>query len=115
MNITQQDVADNLLMPLWRCINDDYKDRYKKEVWEHFENALKSASYTDSLKVFLTNFQKRIPVDMQAQYTKDIVKIVDSNQDETVLNWLRTETTYLVMIVRLENQSRREQFKSEKA
>lgn len=74
--VTQETVANNLLWGLWRCITDDYKEKYKKEVWEHFENALRSASYTDSLKVFLTNFQRRIPVDIQAQYNKDILLLI---------------------------------------
>lgn len=108
MEFTQQIIADNLLWTLWRCITDEYKERYKKDVWDHFENAIKSASYTDSLKVFLGNFQKRIPVDLQAKYTKDMLSVIESGNDEEILNWLRTETTYLVMIVRIANQDRKE-------
>ncbi len=106
--VTQETVANNLLWGLWRCITDDYKEKYKKEVWEHFENAIKSASYTGSLKVFLSNFQKRIPVDLQAQYIKDILGVIEDNEDEKVLDWLRTEATYLVMLVRIRNQERKE-------
>lgn len=106
--ITQEVVADKMLWPLWRCVQDDYKDKYKKDVWEHFENALKSASFTGSLKVFLTNFQKRIPCDLQSQYTKDIICIIESKKDSQVLNWIRTEATYLVMLVRIRNQERKE-------
>lgn len=111
MQITQEAVAENLLWGLWRCITEDYKEKYKKECWEHFENAIKSASYTGSLKVFLTNFQKRIPVDLQAQYTKDMLSIVEAGEDEQILDWLRTEATYLVMLVRLRNQDRKEMLK----
>lgn len=110
MVITQEMVAENLLWGLWRCITDDYKEKYKKECWEHFENAIKSASYTGSLKVFLTNFQKRIPVDLQAQYTKNILSIIESGEDDQILDWLRTEATYLVMLVRVQNQERKESF-----
>lgn len=109
--ITQEIVAEKLLWPLWRCITDDYKGTYKKDCWEHFENAIKSASYTGSLKVFLTNFQKRIPVDLQAQYTKDILSIVEAKEDEQVLDWLRTEATYMVMIIRLKNQDKQDAYK----
>lgn len=109
--ITQGLVAENLLWGLWRSITEDYKCNYPREIWEHFENALRSASYTDNLKVFLTNFQRRIPIDIQAQYNKDILSVVEAGQDDTVLNWLRTETTYLTMIVRLRNQERKESLK----
>ena len=106
--ITEEQVANSLLWGLWRCIDDDYKSKYKKDVWEHFENAIKSASYTGNLKVFLGNFQKRIPVDLKAEFTIDILSIVNSGEDEKILDWLRTESTYLVMIVRLRNQERTE-------
>jgi hypothetical protein len=106
--ITEEQVANDLLWGLWRCVDDDYKERYKKNVWEHFENAIKSASYTGSLKVFLGNFQKRIPVDLRAEFTKEIIAIIDSGQDEIILNWLRSENTYLVMLVRMRNQDRKE-------
>jgi len=104
-------ISDKLLWPLWRCTTEDFKTKYPKDIWDIFENALKSASYTDNLKVFLSNFQKRIPVDLQAQYAKDIMSIVDSNEDDKVLNLIRTESTYMVMVVRLRNQERKEQLK----
>jgi len=63
------------------------------------------------LKIFLTNFQRRIPICIQAQYNKDILSIVEAKEDDTVLNWLRTETTYLTMLVRLLNQDRKESIK----
>ena len=107
---TEDMIADKLLWPLWRCISDDYKTKYKKDVWDHFENAVKSAAYTGSMKVFLSNFQKRLPVDLQAQYAKDIMSVVDSGNDDEMLNLLRQETTYLVMVVRLRNQDRREAY-----
>lgn len=108
IQFSQQDVAEQLLWPLWRCISEDYKVRYKREIWDHFENAVRAASYTGRLRTYLANFQKRIPCTMQAQYTKSIVSVVESNQDETILNWLRSETTYLIMLVRLRNQERKE-------
>lgn len=76
-----------------------------------FENAIRSASYTDSLKVFLTNFIRRIPTAVEVQYSKEMLSIIDSGQDETVLDWMRSETTYLCMLVRLKNQNRKELFK----
>ena len=107
---TEDMIAEKLLWPLWRCVSDDYKTKYKKDVWDHFENAVKSAAYTGSMKVFLSNFQKRLPVDLQAQYAKDIMSIVDIGNDDEVLNLLRQETTYLVMVVRLRNQDRKEAY-----
>jgi hypothetical protein len=111
IEITQESVAEYLLWGLWRSIKEDYKTQYPREIWDHYENAIRSASYTDSMKVFLTNFQRRIPIDIQAQYNKDILSIVGAGEDDTILNWLRTEATYLTMLVRLRNQERKESLK----
>jgi hypothetical protein len=111
MEITQESVAEYLLWGLWRSVTEDYKTSYPREIWEHFENAIRSASYTGSLKVFLTNFQRRIPIDIQAKYNNDILSILEYGEDDKVLNWLRSETTYLTMLVRLRNQERKESLK----
>ena len=106
--ITQEQVAERLLWPLWRSVSDDYKSRYKREVWEHFENAVRSAAYTGKLRTYLSNFQGRIPCEIQAQYMRDILSVVETGADDEILDWLRDETTYLVMLVRLMNQERKE-------
>lgn len=111
IDVTQETVAEKLLWGLWRSITEDYKTNYPREIWGHFENALRSASYTDSLKIFLTNFQRRVPTEIQAQYNEGILSIINSGKDETILNWLRSETTYLTILVRLRNQERKESLK----
>lgn len=109
--LTQEEVADKLLWGLWRSIDEEYKMKYPRDIWNHFENAIKSASYTGSLKGFLSLFQRRLPLDLQAQYMKDILQVVESEQDEDILAWLRSESTYMMMLVRLANQTRKENLK----
>lgn len=110
--LTQEDVAEKLLWGLWRSISDDYKMKYPRDIWDHFENAIRSASYTGNLKGFLTLFQRRLPLDLQAQFAKDIKAVLESGQDEQILEWLRTESTYMMMLVRLKNQQRKDDFKA---
>lgn len=109
--LTQEEVADKLLWGLWRSIDEEYKMKYPRDIWNHFENAIKSASYTGNLKGFLSLFQRRLPLDLQAQYMKDILQIVESGQDDDILTWLRSESTYMMMLVRLANQTRKENLK----
>lgn len=106
--VTQEQVAERLLWPLWRSVTEDYKSRYKRDVLEHFENAVRAAAYTGRLRTYLSNFQGRIPCDIQSQYMKDILSIVETGCDDEILDWLRDETTYLVMLVRIRNQERKE-------
>ena len=108
MELTQEYISENLLWGLWRSIEDSYKERYYMDVWNHFENAIKSASYTDSLKKFISNIKLRIPMEIKGKYNKEIVEVLNLGQDEMILDWLRTETTYLVMVCRLANQTRKE-------
>lgn len=112
MKFNQEEVADKLLWGLWRSIEEEYKMKYPRDIWDHFENAIKSASYSGNLKGFLSLFQRRLPLNLQAQYIKDIKKVVDAGQDEEILDWLRSESTYMMMLVRLANQQRKEDFKA---
>lgn len=104
--MTQQRVADDLLFPLFRCISDTYKSRYNRNIWEQFENSIRSAAYTGKLKVFITKYQRIMPSDLQAQYTKRILSVIECGEDKQVLEWLRDETAYLVLLTRLANQKR---------
>lgn len=106
--LTQEIIAKALLFPIFRCIGTDYKVKYARDIWEQFENAIRSAAYTGSLRTFLTNITNRLPVELRTEYIPAVLAVVESGQDEQVLNWLRDETTYLALIVRLENQERRE-------
>lgn len=105
-SITQEKVSEDLLFPLFRCINDAYKSRYNRNIWEQFENGIRSAAYTGQLSVFITKYQRIMPTDLQAQYTKRILSVVECGEDKTVLAWLRSETAYLVLLTRLINQQR---------
>jgi hypothetical protein len=106
--MTQDDVADQLWWGLWRSIDENYKERYFLDVWEHFENAIRAAAYTGSLKEFLSKIKQRISMVIQAQFNAEILQVVESGDDDQVLDWLRSETTYLVMVCRVRNQERKQ-------
>jgi len=111
MEINQQVIGESLLFPLFRCIDDSYKERYKKDVWEQFENNIRAASYTAKLSTFYENITRQMPIVMQRQYGDEILKIIQSGMDKEVLNWLRDETTYLVLIARMRNEDRKKDLK----
>jgi len=108
--VKQEWVAEKLLWGLWRGIDEAYKMKYPRDIWDHFENALKSASYTSNLKGFLERFQKRIPMRLERQYMKDVLSVVECGQDDLVMGWLRYESTYMMMLVRVKNQTRKDDY-----
>lgn len=104
--LSQQTVAESLLWCIWRSIVDDYKS------WDNFENAIRASSYVSSMKNFIQDIKKKLPLVINAQHTKEILSVIDADQDDHILHMLRSETTYLVMLVRLKNQERKELLKS---
>ena len=111
MKITREKIATDLIFPLWISIDQQYKIDYKSTIWDQFENVIRAASYTDSLNVFLTNFKRRLPINILSKDIKDILSIVDSGEDDEILDLLRNETIYLVMHTRLINQERKEKWR----
>lgn len=72
MQITQQQVGEELLFPLFRCLDDGYKKKYVKDVWEQFENNIRASAYTSKLTMsvnYLRNVNNRneIPYDYKKQ------------------------------------------------
>lgn len=110
--ITQQMIGEELLFPLFRCLGSEYKERYKKDIWEQFENNIRSAAYTAKLTTFFENITRSMPIVLERQYADPVVKIIQSKMDKTILNWLREETTYLVLLARMKNEERKEAFKA---
>lgn len=109
--MTQEDIANKLLFPIWECIDPDYKQKYKTEVWRHFENNIRVAAYTSKLNYFLSKILKLMPIDLMAKFLKNINEVMNSGEDKQILKWLRSETTYLVLQVRVLRQEINESYK----
>ncbi len=114
VEITQDLVADKLLWPLWVCIKREYKEQYKKGIWEQFEHAIMSSSNCADLRTFLSTIKRRLPIEIQAQYMKDIAEVIESGHDSEILAWFRDQPAYLVIKCRLTNDGRKELFNLKK-
>jgi hypothetical protein len=112
IEINQQQVGEQLLFPLFRCLDEGYKKKYVKDVWEQFENNIRAAAYTSRLTKFFENITRSMPITLERQYADGVLQIIQSGFDEDVLTWLRNETTYLVLLARMKNEERKEAFKN---
>lgn len=101
-------VATGLLEPLWRGIDTDYKARYARNIWEQFEHAVRSASYTSRLDHFLQRITSRLRIAVRADDAKRLAGIVGGGEDRAILRMLREETAYMVLLVRVSNEERQE-------
>lgn len=110
--MTHEQIAERLLWPLWRCVDADYKRKYARDIWNQFEGAIKSSAYTSNLRVFLANIQQRLQITIETQFVEDIAFVIQSGMDEEILTDLREETTYLVLLVRLKNETKKQDYEN---
>lgn len=108
-----QQLAETLLWPIWRGINPDYKEKYKADTWQHFENAIKSAACTSSLATFLEKCCRKLKAKVMAKHRKSILSALTLNDKDT-LSFIRKDAQVLVMLVQEMNESRKHEYRSQK-
>ena len=108
--LTHEDLAENLLYPMWRCVSADYKEKYRADAWTHFENFIRSAATKADLKKFFEQFKRTMPFEWQHQYEKQVKDLLQSGKDREALGMIRQECAYLILLVRDLNTQRREAF-----
>jgi hypothetical protein len=109
-----EEVARDLLTPLWRGISADYKGKYARNIWEQFENAVKSAAYTARAAEFLSRITARLGIKIQTEHVEQVRGVVSSGQDRALLKMLRDDTTLLVLLVRADNEERKAEWQKKK-
>lgn len=109
MSDFHQQIERCLLTPIWRGVPADYKRKYQN-IWEQFESNIKSAAYTAELPKFLSKITQRLGV---AIHDTDIVAMtafLNTAPVRETLHALRDDTALLVLMVRVENEKRKDKF-----
>ena len=108
----EQEKAAELLDIVWRGIPSDYKSRYRMNIWQQFEDNIRSAAYTSSLGKFVNSLCQKLgaSIGRNAEDREAAQIILNSGNDRALLKLLRDETTLLVLLVRVANQERREEW-----
>ena len=110
------EMVSELLLIIWRGVPLDYKRKYMN-IWEQFENNIRSAAYTSNLGKFVNS----ICLKMSADIGKNKAERARAGQllaefdSRDVLKLLREETTLLVLMVRVAVQEKREAWEEEHA
>lgn len=102
--------ALRLLIPLWRGIPADYKRKYARNIWQQFEDNIRAAAYTSRLSKFINSICLKLQIQI-AGGDVAAVSILLTADEKTLLRQLRTEAATLVLMVRLENEKRKEELK----
>lgn len=101
-----------LLVPLWRGLEPAYKQKYARNIWEQFESNIKAAAYTSSLSKFYNNLCSRLEIVLTANDLSSLFAAITADDEKRLLRQLRDETATLVLMVRLENEKRKEEWKT---
>lgn len=108
----QYHVALSLLIPLWRGIPGDYKRKYARNIWQQFEDNIRSAAYTASLSKFVNSICSRMQIVTAADDLPAVNAALNAGQDRVILRQIRDEATILVLMVRLENDKRKKEWEA---
>ena len=100
----KNEIAQHLIVPLFRSIDSEYKQKYLKDIWDQFENRVRDSAYTSSLAKFLEAIASRLPIHIDSRYLDDLSFVLNSGKDEEVLTLLRDETIHLILIARIINK-----------
>lgn len=111
--MTQIEIADRLLWPIWTGINSRYKAKYARNIWQQLEDNIRSAAYTSSLPKFYETLCRRLDIAVRAKDQAALGEAIGCGEDRQILRCIRDETTYLVLLVRVRNDERRERMKAE--
>ena len=106
-------IVHRLLIPLWKGIDSNYKSNYRSNIWEQFEDNVRSAARAQTLSLFYSNLCKKMSI---AVHQKDAAKVsaeLSSGDDRIILKILRDETPTLLVMVQVENEQRRDEWKRE--
>lgn len=109
---TTKEIAATLLKIIWRGIPADYKSRYRMTIWEQYENEIRAAAYTSSLSKFINSICSRLRVDLGRTEAERaaVESILTGVNDRAMLKLLREETTLLVLMVRVDNEEKRQEW-----
>ena len=111
----EHEQAAELLEIIWRGIPADYKSRYRRSIWQQFEDNIRSAAYTSNLGKFVNLLCSKLSAQI-GRNSEDRTRadeLLQKADARTMLKLLREETTLLVLMVRVANQERREAWERE--
>ena len=108
LDMSQYQSAMNLLIPIWRGIPPAYKQKYARNIWDQFENQIKSAAYTNTASIFLSKLCQKLNVTIRKEDVTGINQIINGCDQTALLKQLRKETILLVLMVREDNDLRKQ-------
>lgn len=107
-----QEIADNLLFPLWQCVDEKFKTDNPKDVWRYFENFIKTSATSPNLTTFFGAFKRLCPFDWMHKHEKAVLHFIQNANSDDVLEILRgDDCAFVILLTRQRNQERKQDLK----
>ncbi|PSJ71636.1 hypothetical protein C7N43_38285 [Sphingobacteriales bacterium UPWRP_1] len=106
--ITAEEVAIGFIFPIWRCLNADIKQKYGADTWGMFENFVRTSASQPSLQTFLEKMKRLIKIEFRVEEQKQVLEFIQNAPAQKTLTLLRTQPSYIILIVRDANTQLKE-------
>lgn len=106
--------ALRLLIPLWRGLSGEYKQKYARNIWGQFEDNIRAAAYTSKVSRFVNSICSRLEIQIDGRALADFVAAMTEADERNLLRQLRDEATTLTLMVRLENDKRKSEWNNQR-
>lgn len=110
----KEKIAKDLLFPIWQSVSTDFKKKYMRDSWDMFENFVKSAACSENLAQFFGKLKQLLPMDWQQRYEESVLTVISAGDDHVILDLLRSECAYLVLLTRALNNEKKEAYEAAK-
>lgn len=109
--------ALRLLIPVWRGLDSNYKSKYARNIWQQYEDNIKSAAYASTVSRFYNNLCGRLAIAIDARGVADVNAVlgISGAEERALLRQLRDEAGTLALMVRLDNEQRKSEWENRKA
>lgn len=106
--VTAESLALQFILPIWKSVNSEIKQKYGADTWNMFENFIRSSAAQPTLPLFLEKLKRVIKIEWHVEEQKQVLAFIRATDDDTALKLLRTEASYIVLIVRDANTQQKE-------
>ena len=100
---------------VWQGIPNSYKSKYRQTIWQQFEDNIRDAAGTNNnLGRFINSLCLGLNATpgKNADDRKALLEILNDGNDKAIMKLMRNETLRLVLMVRVRNQERQEEWKA---
>lgn len=103
-----REVAEQLIFPMWQCVDEKFKTDSPKDVWRYFENFIKTSATSSSLPEFFGAFKRLCPFTWLHKHEKTVLEFLEKANDDNVLEILRgDDCAFVILLTRQLNGDRK--------